>query len=223
NSIAQVTMRDIARQSEYTISTIYKYFNSKEELLFELLTALMEGKSTWLFSVIDQVQEPLAKIYCYLQANFHWLKRFPAELKLSHYVNSSEFKAENISDLARHLQKGRRYKLYQYFEKIFQDGRETGYFETDFDIPMTQDLMTITFKQVYYSIIILDHRNYDYFREYARLFLRSLVTPQKRGDIDQLITTEFELPLLPEEILFDLNQSDQLETEDTQPETDKKL
>jgi len=202
NNVSKVTMREISKESEYTLVTIYKYFGNKEELFFELITALMEEKSHWIFPMMDDFESSLEKIFAYTYGNFIYLQKFPTELKVVNFIQSAEFNRQNTSDEIIQQHDQRRLVLYHFFEAMFKKGIEDGTFRKDLDILITQDLMTATYRQVLYLEICLNDRPQNYFWEYSKIFLRAIVTEQKQAKLQELLNEKIVLPPLPDKIQF---------------------
>ncbi|MBN1971202.1 MAG: TetR/AcrR family transcriptional regulator [Candidatus Delongbacteria bacterium] len=174
NNMSSVTMRDIAKESEYTLRTIYKYFNCKEELYYELVTLIMEVKAYWLFEIIDRYDDPAEKLLVYMVNNYNYLKKHPIELKLTIFFISAEYDNSGIREETLIAQTERRTILYNYFKEIFEKGISDGLFKDDLNIRYTQDLITQTFRLVMYLVIVLKERPENYFWEYFKIFFRSI-------------------------------------------------
>jgi len=157
----------------------------------------MEEKGKWLFPIIEKQKSPLMKIFAYIYANFRYLEKFPAELKIANFCQAMEYDLKNVSRGLILRNEERRLRLYSYFERLFEDGIKRGYFKEDLHIAYTQNIMTETFRQVNYLVIVLKSRPEDYFLEYKRLFLRSIITDLKENELKNLLSGKIDLPEIP--------------------------
>jgi len=204
--ISKVTMREISKESEYTLVTIYKYFGNKEELFFELITILMEEKSKWIYPIMDQSDNILEKMFAYVQGNFEYLKKFPLELEVVSYILSPEFNRQNPSGQIQQQLAERTYKLLDFIKEILKKGINENVFLADLDILMTCDLLIVTFTQILYMVFCLKTRPESYFWEYAKIFLRSIVTESGQADLRRLLSQRLELPPLPDKVVFKISE-----------------
>lgn len=121
------TMEDIARRAEFATGTIYRYFNSKEELYSQILN----NKLDELFKLIEEKDDPTLpareRLRHYIMARFTFCRTHQSFLQI--YTNevlspTAQLTAKlNTSSLEKHQ------KCVQRLTRIFQDGVKSGEFK----------------------------------------------------------------------------------------------
>ncbi len=187
NLIHKVTMRDVAKQSEFTLRTIYKYFSSKEELFYDLLTSMMEEKAKWLELIIKQYENPIQQLFAYFYANYEYLKKFPVELKIVYYLQSSDYDNLRLSRTFLDKQKERRSELYYLISDIYKYGIDQAFFKENLYIPDIQDALTNTLRLVMYFIFILKERPETYYWNYLDILLHGLVQEKYQDFLNNML------------------------------------
>jgi AcrR family transcriptional regulator len=89
-----VTMREIARQMEYSPTTIYHYFKDKAELFFRILEGYHAGLLARMEKVYETGKDPIGTLKTGMRAYTEFGLANPSYYKLA-FMSPPEFKAES--------------------------------------------------------------------------------------------------------------------------------
>lgn len=198
--IQNVTMRDVSKKSEYTLRTIYHYFSSKEEMFYDLLTTIMEEKAKWLEPIIKSNQNPIQQLFAYFYANFEYLNKYPVELKIVYYLQSSDYNNLSLSEAFLEKQRERRTELYYLISDIYENGITQGYFRQNIQIKDIQDSLTNTLRLVMYFIFILKERPESYYWSFLEVLLHGVIQDNHKEYLIKLFSSKKPTLHLPDKI-----------------------
>ncbi len=198
--IQNVTMRDVSKKSEYTLRTIYHYFSSKEEMFYDLLTTIMEEKAKWLEPIIKSNQNPIQQLFAYFYANFEYLNKYPVELKIVYYLQSSDYNNLSLSEAFLEKQRERRTELYYLISDIYENGITQGYFRQNIQIKDIQDSLTNTLRLVMYFIFILKERPESYYWSFLEVLLHGVIQDNHKEYLIKLFSNKKPTLHLPDKI-----------------------
>ncbi|MCK4886917.1 MAG: TetR/AcrR family transcriptional regulator [Planctomycetes bacterium] len=77
-----VSMQDIAEQSEFSVGTLYKFFESKETLFAELIGSCARRVSDILIPILDEKIDEKRKITSYIEAHKRIIEEYASSIRL---------------------------------------------------------------------------------------------------------------------------------------------
>lgn len=120
------TMEEIARQAEFAVGTLYKFFENKADLHAEILLSKLDQLEEEASAVIEAAASPLEKIesYFHLRINFFWRNQEYFQL-LGHETTTTvcDSRAGFSPDILK------RYEMFlNRVESVLQEGIKAGQF-----------------------------------------------------------------------------------------------
>lgn len=129
NSYAATSLDDIAEDLGATKGTIYHYFESKRELLFEARMFVLEPFMETMQAIVDGPQLTVDEKM--RQAIRSHIATFLADQAVMHFLLHAHFKADHaLSPADRRTVDRRRNEYIKLFERIVGEGVATGVFRT---------------------------------------------------------------------------------------------
>jgi TetR/AcrR family fatty acid metabolism transcriptional regulator len=171
HGFAKAKLADIAGRAGIAESSIYDFFESKEELLLSITELRLQGHMALLPETFD-IREPLRKLQRFIRYHFDlylqnrdFLKIFVMENLLSHRFYAS-----------RAFEKFREY--IRVFEEIIEEGKTYGTFRKDVNTRLFKNMFLGAFTHMALRWIIFDNKRFDKTSEVNRLIdiLSSSVT-----------------------------------------------
>lgn len=77
-----VSMQEIAEQSEFSVGTLYKFFESKEALFAELIGSCARRVSDILIPILDEKADEKQKIISYIEAHKQIIEEYASSIRL---------------------------------------------------------------------------------------------------------------------------------------------
>ncbi|MEP9397240.1 TetR/AcrR family transcriptional regulator [Mesorhizobium sp. KR2-14] len=125
-----VSMRQLAAEVGVQAAALYRYFPTKEELLFTLMREHMEGLLAAWEAVRPATDDPRAELAAYVRNHI----RFHVERRHSTHVSNMELRSLSRDNLTAILRLRTAYE--KELRQILRDGTEAGVFDVD-DIGLT--------------------------------------------------------------------------------------
>ncbi len=129
-----ISMDMIAKKSEFTKRTIYRYFSSKEDLFFATALKGHQYLYEMLYDAMQQGNTGFEKVQLSYNAYYSFITKHP---ELARLVNLRKYsKTENIEQTSSNYRKFIELDnlLFISLRKIFLQGQEDGSIRTDLDI-----------------------------------------------------------------------------------------
>lgn len=210
NPIVKVTMREIAKLSEYPLSTIYKHYRSKEELIYDLCITLIEFKASYFKYILKKENTGLKRLLMYLLCNLQFLCKFPTELNLlSFLLSMNDESTEIINPEFILLQKPRDEEIGRFIHGIYKLGIKDGSFREDLNIGRYHEMSNYSFRYAIFRVVYWENETESYYWEMVQIFLNSIVKPEKIEEMKAFVLNEKPYIALPDEI--DFNQKADLD------------
>lgn len=190
-----LTMREVAKLSGTTVSSIYANFGSKDELINRLTTKVVRCKAEWLQIQMSQHEDALKKLITYYRANFAFLKRHPIELSVINYTMSIKSTKQAISQVSRYQEEEERQPLFDLALEIYGNLESEGYVSEEIDISVAHELITHSLRQIMYLILILQGRPEYYYWDYLRMILRSLIKAEHHPLVEKYLLEKATYPV----------------------------
>jgi TetR/AcrR family transcriptional regulator len=173
-----VTMQDIARESEFAVGSIYKFFSNKEDLYGALLMERLDEIDQTLIAAIESGKDEIDSIRTFVQnlptlvsKNVKFFRIFHAEIHKASFAGFAELDKKLkerhqhfLTMLADLFEKGIRRKLFKSFDPYLLatalDGIIAGfmlqYFEQGDWYPFDAD----TIMEIFFGSILLDRPDF---------------------------------------------------------------
>ena len=138
------TIDDIAEKSDFTKPTIYKYFQSKEEIIFAVF---LQGKTMELELIkdLERIENNFEKLKFFAKIFFEFHKKHPLYMELVKYIKSR--KTENLKISDAYMQEF--HSLFSNMRKnilsIVENGQKDG--------TITKDIDAFTASELYISTL----------------------------------------------------------------------
>ena len=161
-----VTMQDIAKESEFAVGTVYKFFNNKEDLCRALLIEKIDEMQKQVDKAIGSGKDELEALRSYLETLFREVKKnrdffriYLVEMK-SDFRMDEELRArleQTLNRLAEMFERGIQKKIFKDFDPhllaTFYQGILSAVFErfvfyADEHLPDAEIIMRIFFESV---------------------------------------------------------------------------
>ncbi len=120
-----VTMRQLASEVGVQAAALYRYFPTKEDLLFDLMIAHMEGLIDSWEAVRPATSEPAARLAAFVANHI----RFHVERRHSTHVNNMELRSLSRERLSAILRLRNRYE--KELRTILREGADDGAFRVE--------------------------------------------------------------------------------------------
>lgn len=120
-----VTMRQLASEVGVQAAALYRYFPTKEDLLFDLMIAHMEGLIDSWETVRPATSEPAARLAAFVANHI----RFHVERRHSTHVNNMELRSLSRERLSAILRLRNRYE--KELRTILREGADDGAFRVE--------------------------------------------------------------------------------------------
>jgi AcrR family transcriptional regulator len=131
NGYETITMNLIAEKSEFTKRTVYRYFNSKEDLFFATAYKGHQYLYEMLFEAIQQGSTGYEKVCLSYNAYYKFITKHPDLAKL---INQRRyFKSENLEESSPNYRKFMEIDqlIFESLRRIFVQGQEEGSIRSD--------------------------------------------------------------------------------------------
>ena len=90
NGFENSSMNEIAKESNFTKRTLYKYFASKDDLLFAVLNKGFIQFLTFMKAEISKTERGFDQFHAAIFAYYQFYKDYPETLKLLNYISQSQ-------------------------------------------------------------------------------------------------------------------------------------
>lgn len=175
----RTTMDEIAQQAEFSKTTLYKYFNSKDELLF--LMHLRDAKKGYNFlkKCTRMGKNGFQKLYYYGDLLYQFYEKFPSKLLTRVYLDYISTIPRDIRDEAKKENQKQITLDYELVKNIIQEGINDGSIIGELNIDMTIAHFVYTLHPVLKQSFHSTHRfakfnGKQYYYKYLDLFMRGI-------------------------------------------------
>lgn len=180
NGYHEVSMREIAEESEFSMGSLYNFFESKESLFAELMRSCAHRASEILLPTLDSQDNEKEKIAAYIRAHRQILETNAQAIKL--YLSGSPASSMSLRTGLDEEVKKERQKALTKLSDIFASGMRKGIFR-DLDSLAT----TLTFSAMLESLVsgIVENSDDisidDRISEIESLFFYGILKPTDSG------------------------------------------
>nr|MBV6630792.1 TetR/AcrR family transcriptional regulator [Oceanococcus sp. HetDA_MAG_MS8] len=129
----KVSLSEVAKQAQVSLQTIYKYYGSKEFLLFATIDAMFSGLAARMIEHLQGIETFADKLRKVIWVMFDYFERHP---RLAQVVISSVY----LNSWAR-TDAFRQPELTGVFLKVLRDGREAGVLTDEVDELVIMDVI----------------------------------------------------------------------------------
>lgn len=130
----KVSMDNIAKESEYTKRTVYRYFTSKEELFFAVASKGYNKLFDMLKSQSQQGKTGFEKIRLAYYAYYEYFCKYPELAKLINMAGTVKLSSKDLDKPYRRKFMEVDKSLFEELIKGFQEGKSDGSIRSDLDI-----------------------------------------------------------------------------------------
>lgn len=124
----KVSLDEIARKVDLGRSTLYLYFENKEELFFAIV---LRGTAILYSLIKEETQKAktgLEKLSAFRKAYYEFAKTFPDYLKSYNYFVSGRFEFSSITKAEHKIRHLEHSKYYSEYKKLIEDGNSLANF-----------------------------------------------------------------------------------------------
>lgn len=122
-----VSMQEIAEQSEFSVGTLYKFFESKESLFAALIRSCAHRVSDILIPILDEKADEKRKITIYIEAHKQIIEEYASSIRLylSQNLQSVLTLGPDVEPETNAVREAIRQKL----SDVFKSGMRNGIFK----------------------------------------------------------------------------------------------
>lgn len=150
NGFEKSSMDEIARESEFTIRTLYQYFLNKEDLFFAVMDRACRKAYSYMESFINQAKNGYDKIRAILFAYYHFYKDFPDLNRFMSYFSFFKPKNENNAEYQKILQFMQ--NSVNEIKYIIEEGKNDGSIDPSFDTEKTTYTIYFSLKSFFHEL-----------------------------------------------------------------------
>lgn len=173
-----VSMKDISKEVKFSRSTIYLYFENKEELFFAIVLRGIRILNSMIKNEVLKSKTGFTKLVAFRSAYYEFSKQYPDYLNVYNYLLSGRFDLDNIEPAEYKIEAFAHSKLYDEYKKKYEELYIKRVQGTDGDFTGTPSLVIPKFTVSEYlnEITILRHEILD-------LVSKSIEQGKKEGSI----------------------------------------
>lgn len=173
-----VSMKDISKEVKFSRSTIYLYFENKEELFFAIVLRGIRILNPMIKERVKKAKTGFTKVIAFRNGYYKFSKEYSDYLNVYNYLLSGRFDLENIEPGEYKIESFAHSKLYDEYKKKYEDLYIKRVQDTDGDFTGTPSHMIPKFTVSEYlnEITILRHEILD-------ILSKSIEQGKKEGSI----------------------------------------
>ena len=145
-----VSMQEIAEQSEFSVGTLYKFFESKESLFAALIRSCAHRVSDILIPILDEKADDKQKIINYIEAHKQIIEEHASSIRL--YLSQNLQSALALRPDVEPETNAVRGAIRQKLSDVFKSGMRNGIFKS-IDPWMTTLSLTAALESFIFSVI----------------------------------------------------------------------
>ncbi len=171
-------MGEIAKASDYTRASIYKYFKSKDDICLQVVLEYGRASEAQIAAMAKE-ESPLNKVRAWGEALYHYGKAHPHYIEIMAYLDYRGLRPDRISPEAYANYDTENLEMVKIFREIFHQGVVDGTIDStlDMDISISQysyTLRRIIDRSIKSTYSFSDINSDEYFAHYLNLFLKAL-------------------------------------------------
>ncbi|MFA0832828.1 MAG: TetR/AcrR family transcriptional regulator [Methanobacterium formicicum] len=116
-----VSLKDISKEVKFSRSTIYLYFENKEELFFAIVLRGIRIRNEMIKKEVKKVKTGFKKLTAFRKAYYEFAKEYSDYLQAYNYLLSGRFDLANIEPLEYKIEAFANSKLYDEYKKRFEE------------------------------------------------------------------------------------------------------
>jgi len=156
NGLSNTTMDDISKNCELSKTTVYKYFQSKDELEILVYKKIHAVKMQFLISEIEKREGAYGKLLAFGNAYRQFFSENKSSLQFQltqDYlgINKEKIRKEILDDLNEFLNRD-----VIYLNSIFKQGVDENVFRKDLDSETTLELFYLTLRSVLNQVLFIN-------------------------------------------------------------------
>jgi len=190
------SMDEIARRAEYSKTTIYKYFKSKDELALLVYQKLHTQKMTVVKEAMARHENALAKLRAFGEAYFQFFAEHPDYLRFQLYW---DYRGLHRPDIRPELMAKTETFIaddVDFFADLLRKGTADGSLRDNLEVVKILDLLYLSLRAVMNQVLLIDRKNqlgsfieagyedYTRFLEHFLLSLQPHAEPPANSDTD---------------------------------------
>jgi TetR/AcrR family transcriptional regulator len=158
-----VSMKDISKEVKFSRSTIYLYFENKEELFFAIVLRGIRILNPMIKEEVNNAKTGFTKLLSFRKAYHEFSKQYPHYLKAYNYLLSGRFDIDNIEPAEYKIEAFAHSNLYEEYKKKYEELYIKRIQRTDGDFTGTPSLVIPKFTVSEYlnEITVLRHEILD--------------------------------------------------------------
>lgn len=156
NGLSNTTMDDISKSCELSKSTVYKYFQSKDELELLVYKRIQTVKMQYLVSEIEKEEGACDKLMAFGKAYRQFFSENKSSLQFQitqdyQGINKEKIRREILDDMDEFLSQHA-----TYMNSIFKKGAEENILRKDIDPEATMELLYLSLRSVLNQVLFVD-------------------------------------------------------------------
>lgn len=116
-----VSLKDISKEVKFSRSTIYLYFENKEELFFAIVLRGIRIRNKMIKEEVKKVKTGFKKLAAFRKACYEFAKEYSNYLQAYNYLLSGRFDLANIEPAEYKIEAFAHSKLYDEYKKRFEE------------------------------------------------------------------------------------------------------
>lgn len=178
-----LTVEKIAKQAGLAKGTIYLYYKSKEELIFDSYIRSLHLKENLMLEALSSEEDPLVKFKTFLDFYYEFNKEYPQYLKLQIFCESSNIYKQNVKfvQTEEYLKIARSTRAI--VKQIIQDCVDAGYFRKDLNVILTLHNIPHSLRGIIYVCLFTFNEHYMHtdYNETADNFYKNFIDILLKG------------------------------------------
>jgi AcrR family transcriptional regulator len=163
NGYENVSMKDISKEVKFSRSTIYLYFENKEELFFAIVLRGIRILNPMIKEEVNKAKTGFTKLISFRNAYHEFSKQYPDYLKAYNYLMSGRFDIDSIEPAEYKIEAFAHSNLYDEYKKKYEELYIKRIQRTDGDFTGTPSLVIpkFTLSEYLNEITVLRHEILD--------------------------------------------------------------
>lgn len=170
-----VTMEDIAKKSEFTRVTLYNYFKSKFDLLYEIIWQALEEDDRNYLITVENIESVYDKLKKYAEHQYEFFQRYPGYHLL--IVQYRTYAGVQVSLSERNLQRIKKNseQSNNFLYGLFLEGIKRGEFRQDLDPWLAVNFFLKSIFAIVHSYVFDPHQNLNDLDREIEYLLRAFI------------------------------------------------
>ncbi|MFC1887982.1 TetR/AcrR family transcriptional regulator [Candidatus Cloacimonadota bacterium] len=178
-----LTVENIAKKAGLAKGTIYLYYRSKDEMVFDSYIRSLKLKEKMLVNTLAPIQDPLERFKAFLDFYYRFFKEYPQYLKLQIYCEGANIYRQNVKrdQTQEYLKIARSTRAI--IRQIIQECVDEGYFRKELNVILTLHNIPHSLRGIIHVCLFTfnDHYMHTDYNESADNFYNNFVEILLKG------------------------------------------